>query len=168
MTHPLAGKPAPPEILIDVDRLVREFLERTPDMSDARQRVSFGTSGHRGTPLDGSLTAAHITAITQAICDYRRLRGIDGPLYMGKDTHAVSGPAQSVALEVLAGNGVETIVQRGDGFTPTPAISRAILVWNRGRSSRWRTASSSRRHTTRRRTEDSSTTRRTAVRPTPT
>jgi len=133
MTHPLAGKPAPPAILIDVDRLVREFLERTPDMSDARQRVSFGTSGHRGTPLDGSLTAAHITAITQAICDYRRLRGIDGPLYMGKDTHAVSGPAQSVALEVLAGNGVETIVQRGDGFTPTPAISRAILVWNRGR-----------------------------------
>jgi phosphoglucomutase len=133
MTHPLAGKPAPPAMLIDVGRLEREFLERTPDMSDARQRVSFGTSGHRGTPLDGSLTAAHITAITQAICDYRRLRGIDGPLYMGKDTHAVSGPAQSVALEVLAGNGVETIVQRAGGFTPTPVISRAILVWNRGR-----------------------------------
>jgi phosphoglucomutase len=133
MTHPLAGKPAPPAMLIDVGRLEREFLERTPDMSDARQRVSFGTSGHRGTPLDGSLTAAHITAITQAICDYRRLRGIDGPLYMGKDTHAVSGPAQSVALEVLAGNGVETIVQRAGGFTPTQVISRAILVWNRGR-----------------------------------
>jgi phosphoglucomutase len=133
MPHPLAGKPAPPSILIDVDRLVREFLERTPDMSDPRQRVSFGTSGHRGTPLDGSLTAAHIAAITQAICDYRQSRGINGPLYMGKDTHAVSGPAQSSALEVLAGNGVETVIQRADGFTPTPAISRAILVWNRGR-----------------------------------
>jgi phosphoglucomutase len=133
MTHPLAGQPAPPSILVDVDRLTGEFLERTPDMTDPRQRVSFGTSGHRGTPLDGSLTAAHITAITQAICDYRGSRGIDGPLYVGKDTHAVSGPAQSAALEVLAGNGVETIVQQDDGFTPTPVVSRAILVWNRGR-----------------------------------
>ena len=102
-------------------------------MADPRQRVSFGTSGHRGTSLDGSLTAAHITAITQAICDYRRSRGIDGPVYMGKDTHALSAPAQTKALEVLAGNSVEVIIQRDDGFTPTPVISRAILTWNRGR-----------------------------------
>jgi phosphoglucomutase len=136
LTHALAGEPAPPAMLIDVGRLEREFLERTPDVSDPRQRVSFGTSGHRGTPLDGSLTAAHITAITQAICDYRRSQGIDGPLYMGKDTHALSRLAQVTALEVLAGNGVETIVQRDDGFTPTPVISRAILVWNRGRRTR--------------------------------
>ncbi len=133
MTHARPGEPAPAAMLIDVGALEREFFERTPDMSDARQRVSFGTSGHRGTPLDGSLTSAHIAAITQAICDYRRNRGIDGPLYMGKDTHALSTPAQSTALEVLAGNGVETIVQRDDGFTPTPVISRAIIVWNRGR-----------------------------------
>src|SRR6185295_20327751 len=132
MTHPLAGQPAPPAMLIDVGRLEREFLERLPDLRDPRQRVSFGTSGHRGTPLDGSLTAAHIAAITQAICEYRRGQGVDGPLYMGKDTHAVSAPAHATALEVLAGNGVETIIQRGDGFTPTPVISRAILVWNRG------------------------------------
>jgi phosphoglucomutase len=131
--HPLAGKPAPPSALIDVAKLQREFLERKPDLNDPRQLVSFGTSGHRGTPLNGSLTAAHIAAITQAICDYRRVHGIDGPLYMGKDTHALSGVSQSVALEVLAGNDVETIVQRDDGFTPTPVISRAILVWNRDR-----------------------------------
>jgi phosphoglucomutase len=136
MTHPLAGQPAPASMLIDVAGLEREFLDRIPDLNDPRQRVSFGTSGHRGTPLDGSLTAAHIAAITQAICDYRRDRGIDGPLYMGKDTHAVSTPAHATALEVLAGNGVETIIQRGDGFTPTPVISRAILVWNRGRQTR--------------------------------
>jgi phosphoglucomutase len=136
MTHRLAGQPAPASMLIDVAGLEREFLDRIPDLNDPRQRVSFGTSGHRGTPLDGSLTAAHIAAITQAICDYRRDRGIDGPLYMGKDTHAVSTPAHATALEVLAGNGVETIIQRGDGFTPTPVISRAILVWNRGRQTR--------------------------------
>ena len=121
---------------IDVAALEREFFERIPDMSDARQRVAFGTSGHRGTPLDGSFSAAHITAITQAICDYRQQQGIDGPLYMGHDTHALSAPAQLTALEVLAANGVETIVQRGGGFTTTPAISRAILVWNRGRRDR--------------------------------
>ncbi|HEV8319200.1 MAG TPA: phosphoglucomutase (alpha-D-glucose-1,6-bisphosphate-dependent) [Vicinamibacterales bacterium] len=131
--HPLAGKPAPPTILVDVPRLEREFLERIPDPGNPRQMVSFGTSGHRGTSLDGSLTAAHIVAITQAICDYRRSQRIDGPLYMGKDTHALSRLAQSTALEVLAANDVETIVQRNEGFTPTPAISRAILVWNRSR-----------------------------------
>src|SRR3954451_14868500 len=134
ITHPLAGKPAPAAVLIDVDRLQREFLERIPDLSDPRQRVSFGTSGHRGTSLDGSLTAAHIVAIAQAICDYRRGQGIDGPLYMGKDTHALSGPAHETALSVLAGNGVVTVVQQDGGFTPTPVVSRAILAWNRGRA----------------------------------
>jgi phosphoglucomutase len=131
--HPLAGQQAPADRLIDVGKLTTEFFERRPDPNNPRQRVSFGTSGHRGTPRDGSLTAAHVTAIAQAICDYRRSHGIDGPLYMGKDTHALSSPSQSVALQVLAGNGVETIVQRDDGFTPTPAISHAILTWNRGR-----------------------------------
>jgi phosphoglucomutase len=132
--HPLAGKPAPADMLIDVARLEREFLDRTPDPRDPNQRVRFGTSGHRGTPLDGSLTAAHILAITQAICDYRRSQGIDGPLCMGQDTHAVSPLAQSAALEVLAANEVETIVQRDGGFTPTPVISHAILTRNRGRT----------------------------------
>ena len=133
--HPLAGKPAPAGTLIDVPRLEREFLERKPDLGDPRQLVSFGTSGHRGTPLDGTLTAVHITAITQAICDYRRTNGIDGPLYMGKDTHALSSLSQSAALQVLAANGVHTIVQRDGGVTPTPAISHAILARNRGRRS---------------------------------
>ncbi len=134
--HPLAGKPAPPSVLIDVPRLEREFLERKPDPSDPRQRVKFGTSGHRGTPLDGSLTAAHIAAIAQAICDYRRAQAIDGPLYMGKDTHALSSLSQDTALEVLAANDVDTIVQRDGGFTPTPVVSRAILVRNQGRTAR--------------------------------
>ena len=129
--HPLAGKPAPADVLIDVRKLEREFLDRKPDPGDPRQRVKFGTSGHRGTPLDGSLTATHIAAITQAICDYRRSQSIDGPLYMGKDTHALSSLSQDIALEVLAGNDVDTIVQRDGGFTPTPVVSRAILVRNR-------------------------------------
>src|SRR5215467_7062127 len=130
---PLAGKPAPKELLVDLVRLEREYYERRPDLDDPEQRVSFGTSGHRGSPFHGSFTEAHILAITQAICDYRRSRGTDGPLYMGKDTHALSGPAQRTALEVLAANGVETIIQRDDGVTPTPVISRAILIYNRGR-----------------------------------
>ncbi len=131
--HPLAGKPAPADLLIDVARLQRDYHQRQPDLDDPAQRVSFGTSGHRGTPLDGTFTEAHILAITQAICEYRKDHGIDGPLFMGKDTHAVSGPAQCTALEVLAANGVETILQRDDGFTPTPVISRAILAYNKGR-----------------------------------
>ena len=131
---PLAGKPAPKELLVDPSRLEHEYYERRPDLEDRNQLVSFGTSGHRGSPLQGTFTEAHILAITQAICDYRRSRGYDGPLYMGKDTHAVSGPAQRTALEVLAANGVETIIQRDDGFTPTPVISRAILVYNRDRN----------------------------------
>src|SRR5579864_958719 len=130
---PLAGKPAPKELLIDVARLEREYFERKPDVSDRTQLVAFGTSGHRGSPLRGSFTEAHILAITQAICDYRRGQGIDGPLYMGKDTHALSAPAQRTALEVLAANGVETIIQENDGVTPTPVISRAILVYNQNR-----------------------------------
>jgi phosphoglucomutase len=130
---PLAGKPAPKEMLVDLKRLEREYYERRPDVGDPNQLVSFGTSGHRGSPLHGSFTEAHILTITQAICDYRRGQGTDGPLYMGKDTHAVSGPAQRTALEVLAANNVQTIIQRDDGVTPTPVISRAILVYNRGR-----------------------------------
>jgi phosphoglucomutase len=130
---PLAGKPAPKELLIDPSRLEHEYYERRPDLGNPDEMVSFGTSGHRGSPLHGSFTEAHILAITQAICDYRRSRAYNGPVYMGKDTHAVSGPAQRTALEVLAANNVETIIQRDDGFTPTPVISRAILVYNRNR-----------------------------------
>jgi phosphoglucomutase len=130
---PLAGKPAPKELLVDLARLEREYFERKPDLSDRTQLVAFGTSGHRGSSLHGAFNEAHILAITQAICDYRRGQGIDGPLYMGKDTHALSGPAQQTALEVLAANGVETIIQENDAVTPTPVISRAILVHNRNR-----------------------------------
>lgn len=130
---PLAGQPAPKEMLVDVGRLEREYFERRPDLGDPNQMVSFGTSGHRGSPLSGTFTEAHILAITQAICDYRRSQGPDGPLYMGKDTHALSDPAQRTAIEVLAANNVETIIQRDNGVTPTPVISRAILVYNRGR-----------------------------------
>lgn len=132
---PLAGKPAPANLLIDVKKLLADYYDRKPDMADPQQRVSFGTSGHRGTPLDGSFTESHILAITQAICEYRKSKGIDGPLYMGMDTHAASAPAQRTALEVLAANGVETVIQEGDGFTPTPVISRAILTHNRGKKS---------------------------------
>ena len=130
---PLAGKPAPREMLIDPVRLETAYFEHRPDLKDPNQLVSFGTSGHRGTPLRGTFTEAHILAITQAICDYRRQQGTEGPLYMGKDTHALSGPAQRTALEVLAANNVETIIQQDGGVTPTPVISRAILVYNRGR-----------------------------------
>ena len=129
----LAGKPAPKDLLVDVARLEKEYFERRPDLDDPNQLVSFGTSGHRGSPLRGTFNEAHIFAITQAICEYRRAQGTDGPLYMGKDTHAVSEPAQQTALEVLAANDVETIIQQDDGITPTPVISRAILVYNRGR-----------------------------------
>jgi phosphoglucomutase len=131
---PLAGKPAPKDMLINVSLLEKKYFE-LPDVHDPNQLVSFGTSGHRGSPLHGTFTEAHILAITQAICDYRRGQRVDGPLYMGKDTHAVSGPAQRTALEVLAANNVETIIQENDGITPTPVISRAILVYNLGRTS---------------------------------
>jgi phosphoglucomutase len=130
---PLAGKPAPKELLIDPARLQRDYYERKPDVSDHTQLVAFGTSGHRGSALHGTFNEAHILAITQAICEYRKGQSIDGPLYMGKDTHAVSEPAQRTALEVLTANAVETIIQENDGVTPTPVISHAILVYNRGR-----------------------------------
>jgi phosphoglucomutase len=131
---PLAGKPAPKELLVDLARLEGEYYDRKPDMSDPQQLVLFGTSGHRGSSLSGSFNEAHILAITQAICDCRRSKGVEGPLFIGKDTHALSGPAQRTALEVLAANGVETMVQQDEGFTPTPAVSRAILTYNRGRN----------------------------------
>jgi phosphoglucomutase len=131
---PLAGRPAPRELLADTARLEREYYERSPDVADPTQLVSFGTSGHRGSSLRGSFTEAHILAITQAICEYRRQRGTDGPLHVGKDTHQLSSPAQRTALEVLAANGVTTIIQKDDGVTPTPVVSRAILAYNRGRT----------------------------------
>ena len=133
---PLAGLPAPKELLVDLAQLERSYYERTPDPGNPAQQVSFGTSGHRGSSLRGTFTEAHVLAITQAICDYRRTHGTGGPLYMGKDTHALSAYAQRTALEVLAANGIETIIQRDDGVTPTPVISRAILVYNRSRKER--------------------------------
>jgi phosphoglucomutase len=132
--HPLAGKPAPKDLLIDVKRLEEAFYTSKPDPTDPNQLVSFGTSGHRGTSSNATFTEAHILAITQAICEFRHSQGTTGPLFMGKDTHALSRPAERVALEVLAANRVETFVQSDDGFAPTPVISRAILTYNQGRS----------------------------------
>lgn len=134
---PLAGLPAPKEILIDPAQVEREYYARKPDPADRAQQVSFGTSGHRGSPLTGSFNETHILAITQAICEYRSAHDITGPLYMGRDTHAVSAPAQRTALEVLAANGVEAVIQRNDGVTPTPVISWTILTHNRRRSDRF-------------------------------
>ena len=133
--HPLAGKPAPIELLVDIDKLRKEYYARKPDISGSAERVSFGTSGHRGSSLRGAFNEAHVLAITQAICDYRGSQGITGPLYIGKDTHALSEPAFATALEVLAANGVETMIDCDDGYTPTPAVSHAILTYNRGRTS---------------------------------
>ena len=130
MTHPLAGQPAPLDVLTDIPALLAAYFNQ-PDVSQPAQRVAFGTSGHRGSALNGSFNEAHILAITQAVCEYRKAQGITGPLFLGKDTHALSEPAQRSALEVLAANGVETRLQRDDGYTPTPVISRAILVHNR-------------------------------------
>ena len=132
MVHPLAGKPAPAEMLVNVPALLRAYRD-VPDANDPAQRVAFGTSGHRGSALERSFNEAHILAIVQAVCEYRRKHAIAGPLYLGKDTHALSGPAQRSALEVLAANGVHTRIQRDGGYTPTPVISRAILAHNRDR-----------------------------------
>src|SRR5262245_13180287 len=132
---PLAGKPVPASLLIDVAKLERDYHHNRPDVGDINQLVSFDTSGHRGTPTDGTFTEAHILAITQAIAEHRAGKGITGPLIMGKDTHAVSGPAQRTALEVLAANGVEVWIQANDAFTPTPTVSHAILTYNKGRTS---------------------------------
>jgi len=132
----LAGKLAPKDLLVDLAWLERDYYGRRPDVADPNQLVSFGTSGHRGTSLDGTFTEAHILAISQAICDYRKQQGVTGPLFMGKDTHALSAPAQRTALEVLAANDIQTVIQSNDGAAPTPVISRAILVHNRGRRER--------------------------------
>jgi len=133
-THPLAGQPAPKDLLIDVSQIEAAFYESEPNLADPNQLVSFGTSGHRGTSSNGTFTQAHILAIAQAICEYRKNQGVTGPLFMGKDSHALSRPAERVALQVLAANEVETVIQSDDGFTPTPVISRAILTYNKGRS----------------------------------
>ena len=132
---PLAGKPAPKEILVDLAQLERDYYDKKPNLEDKTQLVSFGTSGHRGTSLDATFTDAHIAAITQAICERRLANRITGPVIMGKDTHALSTPAQRTALEVLAANNVETLIQQDDGFTPTPVVSHAILTYNRARTS---------------------------------
>jgi phosphoglucomutase len=135
----LAGQPAPPSLLIDVAKLEADYYSNKPDLSDPTQLVSFGTSGHRGTPTNSTFTEQHILAITQAICEYRKKIPTGpvsmGPVFMGKDTHAISEPAQRTALEVLAANGVEVVIQSGNGFTPTPGISHAILAYNKGRDS---------------------------------
>ncbi len=133
--HPLAGKPAPRDMLIDVPRLVSAYYTRKPDPADPSQRVGFGTSGHRGSSLQGSFNEDHVLAVAQAICEHRAAKGTSGPLFLGMDTHALSAPATRSALEVLAANGVETVVQQGLGYTPTPVISHAILAHNRGRES---------------------------------
>jgi len=130
MTHALAGQRAPADVLTDIPALLAAYFN-APDVTDPQQRVAFGTSGHRGCALQGSFNEAHILAVTQAVCEYRARAGINGPLLLGKDTHALSGPAQGSVLEVLAANGVETRWQSGDGYTPTPVISHAILAHNR-------------------------------------
>lgn len=132
--HPLAGKPAPYHMLVNVPRLISAYYTAEPDMSDPAQQVAFGTSGHRGSSLRGSFTEDHILAISQAICEHRRAQGITGPLYIGMDTHALSEPALASAIEVFAGNEQEIMVQEGLGYTPTPVISHAILTYNQGRS----------------------------------
>jgi phosphoglucomutase len=133
--HNLAGKPAPRSILVDVPKLITFYYAVHPDITEKSQQVSFGTSGHRGSSLDGSFNEDHILATTQAICDYRKMQRIEGPLYLGKDTHALSEPSFVTALEVLSANGVTVMIQKDGGYTPTPVISHAVLVHNRGRSS---------------------------------
>ncbi|HKP61187.1 MAG TPA: phosphoglucomutase (alpha-D-glucose-1,6-bisphosphate-dependent) [Polyangiales bacterium] len=133
--HPLAGKPAPASVLASIPRLVTAYFTLTPDPRDPQQRVAFGTSGHRGSSLHASFNEAHIAAATQAVCEVRRERGIDGPLYLGIDTHALSEPALETALSVLAANGVTVRLDAQRGFTPTPVVSHAIVTFNRGRKS---------------------------------
>ncbi|MDA3921589.1 MAG: phosphoglucomutase (alpha-D-glucose-1,6-bisphosphate-dependent) [Salinisphaera sp.] len=135
LISPLAGKPAPQDLLVDVPRLVSAYYTGLPDPAVPAQRVVFGTSGHRGSSFALSFNEPHVLAITQAICAYRKSQGIDGPLFLGIDTHALSEPARASAIEVLAGNGVETMLATGDEYTPTPAVSHAILTYNRGRTS---------------------------------
>src|SRR5438105_5123598 len=132
--NPNAGKLAAPSMLVNVPRLVTAYFTELPDATEASQRIVFGTSGHRGSALTVSFNEAHILAVSQAVCDYRRGAGIDGPLFLGIDTHALSEPAFASALEVLAANGVETMIDAQRGYTPTPVVSHAILTHNRGRS----------------------------------
>jgi phosphoglucomutase len=134
-SHPRAGQPAQPADLVDVPRLVTAYYAQHPDPQDPAQQVSFGTSGHRGSSLRNAFNSDHILAVTQALCDYRRERGLDGPLFLGRDTHALSAPAAVDALEVLAANEVTVLLDSRDGYTPTPAVSHAILTHNRGRTS---------------------------------
>src|SRR5579872_5105349 len=131
--HPLAGQSPPVSMLANIPRLVTAFYTGKPDPSVAGQRVSFGTSGPRGSSLEDSFNENHILAITQAICEFRKMNGVDGPLFLGQDTHALSAPATASALEVLVANGVEVMVDQDLGYTPTPAVSHAILTWNRDR-----------------------------------
>src|SRR5438105_6496496 len=134
MPHPLAGKPAPRDVLVDVDKLRKLYYDEKPDPADPQQRVAFGTSGHRGSSLKRAFNEAHILAVTQAVCEYRKAQGTSGPLYLGADTHALSEPAQRAALEVLAANEVDVLHAPEGQWTPTPVISHAILVHNRGRA----------------------------------
>ena len=133
--HPFAGKPAPRELLVNIPRLVSAYYTRRPDANDPNQQVAFGTSGHRGTSARNSFNEDHILAITQALCEYRQVQNITGPLFIGMDTHALSEPALATAIEVFAANGVDIMIQCGFGYTPTPVISHAILTYNRGRTS---------------------------------
>lgn len=135
--HPLAGKPAPRSVLVNIPRLVAAYYTQKPDVSDPEQRVSFGTSGHRGSSFRKSFNEDHILAISQAICEYRRKKGIAGPLFLGMDTHALSEPALTTALEVFAASDVQVMVPKGRRYTPTPVISHAILTHNRGRKENW-------------------------------
>jgi phosphoglucomutase len=130
---PLAGKPAGPSMLVNVPKLITAYYTEVPEPSVPAHRVTFGTSGHRGSAFDKSFNEWHVLAISQAICRYRKQRGIDGPLFLGIDTHALSVPASASALEVLAANGVEVMIAENDEYTPTPAVSHAILTYNRGR-----------------------------------
>src|ERR1039458_8338838 len=132
---PYAGKPAETSMLVNLPRLITAYYTEEPDPSVPAQRVAFGTSGHRGSSFENSFNEWHILAISQAICMYRKQKQIDGPLYLGMDTHAVSVPALARALEVLAANGVEVMIAQGDEYTPTPVVSHAILTYNRGRKS---------------------------------
>ena len=136
MVHPLAGKPAPASILVDLAALERAYYDRHPDPRVAAERVAFGTSGHRGSALRSAFNEDHIVAITSAICDYREAHQTSGPVFVGADTHALSAPAQRSALEVLVARGVDVVVAQGDEYTPTPVISETILRYNRTKPSR--------------------------------
>ena len=133
-TSPLAGKPATPEMIANIPRLMTAYYTERPDPAVREQRVAFGTSGHRGSAFKSAFNEAHILAISQAICEYRNQRGTTGPLFLGMDTHGLSEPAFASALEVLAANGVEVMIDKQHGYTPTPVISHAILTYNRGRT----------------------------------